>query len=220
MKSSYLTRPHALEPIYPRSMPARFLRLSDHIRLVKRRSDLELLLATTHIRENRTRLKNAVCTYKCARPACQLIRIQIKTFFLHSTNTTMYISSVFAAALFTVAIRACNPGTDGCDHPGNFTGTLTKFTDPAAAFCSAGTESSIYASIPASFYDPPDESPCDAPINVTNPSTKKTISAMVIGECTSCTGDNIQLTTAGLAALSPNGKASSAPTTVDWTFPN
>lgn len=130
----------------------------------------------------------------------------------------MYISSLTIFSLAIVTIHACNPGTDGCDHPGNFTGTLTALKDPAAAYCNPGTQTSIYASIPASFYNPPDESPCDAPINVTNPSTKKTIEATVIGECTTCTGDNIQLTTAGLEALSPNGKANKAPTTVNWTF--
>lgn len=48
------------------------------------------------------------------------------------------------------------------------------------------------------------ESPCGAPLNITNPHTKKTILASVLGECTTCAGDNIQLTTAGLAALSPS----------------
>lgn len=48
------------------------------------------------------------------------------------------------------------------------------------------------------------ESPCGAPLNITNPHTKKTILASVLGECTMCEDDDIQLTTAGLAALSPS----------------
>ncbi|CAD6590478.1 MAG: hypothetical protein ASARMPRED_004829 [Alectoria sarmentosa] len=138
----------------------------------------------------------------------------------------MYISSVLALALAVVTIHACPPGTFGCDHPGNFTGNLTLLVNPAAAYCSSGSETSIYASIPASFFNPPEclsrddlsESPCGAPLNITNPRTKKTILATVLGECTTCAGDDIQLTTAGLAALSPNGKARKAPATVDWTF--
>ncbi|CAD6594043.1 MAG: hypothetical protein ASARMPREDX12_007990 [Alectoria sarmentosa] len=132
----------------------------------------------------------------------------------------MYLSSVLALALAVVTIHACPPGTFGCDHPGNFTGNLTLFVNPAAAYCSSGSETSIYASIPASFFNPPDESPCGAPLNITNPRTKKTILATVLGECTTCAGDDIQLTTAGLAALSPSadGKARKAPATVDWTF--
>lgn len=91
------------------------------------------------------------------------------------------------------------------------------------------------------------ESPCDAPINVTNPSTKKTIEAIVIGQCKTCFEDDIQLTTAGLVALAPgkcrfnlgvllggrererkisrliccvglDGKATKAPKMVKWTF--
>lgn len=130
----------------------------------------------------------------------------------------MYISLLISFAFAIVATRACDPDTPGCDHPGNFTGTLTAFANPAAAYCDPGNQSFVYANIPLSFWNPRDESPCDAPINVTNPSTKKTIEAIVIGQCKACVGDNIQLTTAGLLALSSNGKANKTPAKVKWTF--
>lgn len=34
----------------------------------------------------------------------------------------MYMSLGIALAFAASTIHACNPGTDGCDHPGNFTG--------------------------------------------------------------------------------------------------
>ncbi|KAM0801055.1 hypothetical protein BDR22DRAFT_848917 [Usnea florida] len=126
----------------------------------------------------------------------------------------MQLINVLTIAFFALTARAC----EQCPHPGNFTGTLTHFADPADAYCSPGNQTAFFASIPIAFFDPPDESPCDGPMTVTNPSTGKTITATAIGKCSSCTGDDIQLTTAAMAALSPNGKATRAPKTVNWTF--
>ncbi|KAL9125065.1 MAG: hypothetical protein Q9175_008142 [Cornicularia normoerica] len=111
----------------------------------------------------------------------------------------MHTTTTLSLALFVLATRACSP----CAHPGNFTGPVTLLADPAAAYCNAGSQSANYASVPYHFFNPRDEAPCDAPINVTNPNTNKMIQAIVIGNCSTCTGSDLQLTTAALAALSP-----------------
>lgn len=80
------------------------------------------------------------------------------------------------------------------------------------------TESDIAVSIPSKYYDPPDESPCDEAVNITNVATGKTIVGMVVGECDDCTGNNILITTAGQAALAPDADPNHAPGTVTWTF--
>ncbi|KAL2036810.1 hypothetical protein N7G274_010468 [Stereocaulon virgatum] len=115
-----------------------------------------------------------------------------------------------------VAVQAC----ERCPHPGNFTGKLGLLRNATDSYC--GTVDtpahSIYASINTTFYSIRDESPCDAPINVTNPSINKTIQAIVVGECSTCIGGDIQLTTLGYRALSPNGKGNKPHANVTWTF--
>ncbi|KAL9609295.1 MAG: hypothetical protein Q9167_005931 [Letrouitia subvulpina] len=113
----------------------------------------------------------------------------------------MQFTSLLAFASALAAANACTQ----CPHPGTFTGKLSLYTTPQSAYCGINTipANAVAASIPASFFNPPDESPCDAPINVTNPSTKKTIKAYVVDKSTSSTGNNLRLTTNGLAALSP-----------------
>lgn len=82
-------------------------------------------------------------------------------------------------------------------------------------FCATTiTESDIAVSIPSAFYDPPDESPCDETVNITNVATGVTIAALIVGECTTCTGNDILITTAGQAALAPDADPNHAPGTV------
>jgi len=128
----------------------------------------------------------------------------------------MYISFALASTLFFAAVRACTE----CVHPGNFTGKLQKYTNPKSAYCGLEDTAAdaIYASVSADYYNPPDESPCDAPINVTNPITNKIISAIVVGKCKTCKGNDLFLTEVGFDALSPNGRPQRGPTTVEWTF--
>lgn len=126
----------------------------------------------------------------------------------------MYISATLAFTLLFAAVQACTE----CPHPGVFTGNLMKYLTPNNAYC--GLENvpanATYASIAAKYFNPPDESPCDAPINVTNPVTQVTVSAIVVGQCRTCTKDNVYLTGPGYDALSRRGRKPW--TSVEWTF--
>lgn len=126
----------------------------------------------------------------------------------------MYISAALASTLLFAAVQACIE----CPHPGNFTGRLIKYTTSKTAYCGLedAPPNATYASISAKYYNPPDESPCLAPINVTNPVTNVTISAVVVGQCKTCTEDTVYLTENGYAELSTRKRKPF--TTVEWTF--
>ncbi|KAK0508173.1 hypothetical protein JMJ35_009257 [Cladonia borealis] len=128
----------------------------------------------------------------------------------------MYFSGVIFFALALATVQACQK----CTHPGDFQGKLGWLRNTTASYCgTSGTPSnSIYASVDVEFFDPPDESPCGAAINVTNPTTRKTIQAIVVDKCDDCLDDAILLTLNGLRALSPNGRVVRAPRNVSWTF--
>ncbi|MCJ1393124.1 hypothetical protein MMC18_005996 [Xylographa bjoerkii] len=92
-----------------------------------------------------------------------------------------------------------------------YTATVTKFA-PNPNYCQTAISDVAYAvSVPATYYNPPDESPCDAPVNVTNTCTGKVITATVVGECTTCAANDILLTAAAITALG-------SPKIVEWTF--
>lgn len=107
-----------------------------------------------------------------------------------------------------------------CPHPGTFTGKLAPYTNVQYAYCTLEDTppNSIYASVSADFYNPPDQAPCTAPINVTNPVTRKTIRAIVVGQCKTCTGNGLFLTEEGFKALGTDGRRQTTPSTVEWTF--
>ncbi|MCJ1380143.1 hypothetical protein MMC17_003246 [Xylographa soralifera] len=119
----------------------------------------------------------------------------------------MQFSTTIALAALAAAARACSQ----CPHPGNFTGFVTQFA-PNPNYCGTAVSDVSYSiSVPATYYNPPDESPCDAPVNVTNICTGKVITAMVVGKCTTCSANDIQLTGAAISALG-------SPKIVEWTF--
>ncbi|KAI0129878.1 hypothetical protein BJ170DRAFT_617948 [Xylariales sp. AK1849] len=127
------------------------------------------------------------------------------------------MANMFFSTLATlVSAAALAEACTQCPHPGNFTGTVGLYTN-TASICVA-TLPNIAASIPSSFWEPHDEAPCGEAITVTNPNTGKSVVATVVSQDTSLTGDNILLTTAGLAALAPDANPNHAPGTVDWTF--
>ncbi|MCJ1314720.1 hypothetical protein MMC15_000032 [Xylographa vitiligo] len=119
----------------------------------------------------------------------------------------MQFSTTMVLAALAAAVHACSQ----CPHPGNFTGFVTSFA-PNPNYCGTGvSDVSFSISVPATYYNPPDESPCDAPVNVTNICTGKVITAMVVGKCTTCAANDIQLTAAAISALG-------SPKIVEWTF--
>jgi len=77
--------------------------------------------------------------------------------------------------------------------------------------------SDIVASIPASFFNPPDESPCGELINVTL-DDGKTAAAKVVNSDSTLSGDNINLNTNGLAAIAPDGNPNHGSGAATWTF--
>ncbi|KAI9699924.1 MAG: hypothetical protein M1820_006986 [Bogoriella megaspora] len=97
---------------------------------------------------------------------------------------------------------------------------VSLFVDPSSGRCGLQDTPSgaIFASVPAQFFDPPDEAPCDEPLNVTNPNTGKQITAIVVGQFTDASGQDLQLSSEGLAALAPDANPNHAPGVVIWTF--
>jgi len=130
----------------------------------------------------------------------------------------MQFSVLFITAALAASAQACTE----CPHPGTFTNASLGFYFPVDPnFCETPiTESDIAVSLPAIYWDPPDESPCDETVNVTNVATGVTIAALIVGECTTCVGNDILITTAGQAALAPDADPNHAPGTVTWTFNN
>ncbi len=126
----------------------------------------------------------------------------------------MYISATLASTLFFAAVRACIE----CPHPGNFTGNLLPYEVLQSASC--GIESAppnaTYAKLSKDYFNPPDESPCNAPITVTNPKTNKIVTAYVVGECKTCSGDDVYLSQPGYSVLSKRRRKPY--TAVEWTF--
>ena len=99
------------------------------------------------------------------------------------------------------------------------TGTLSLYADPEDAYCNPGTQTAAYANLPLAFFASRDESICDNPITIFDLSTNRAINATVIGQCGDCTDSNIELTIAGLEALSPDGSVGDViGTTANWTF--
>lgn len=98
--------------------------------------------------------------------------------YLPSTLLAHTFAIAFTFSLFSSTVLACTQ----CAHPGVFTGKLALFTNPSSAYC--GLEDTpadaIYAAVSSKFYNPPDESPCDAMVNVTNPGRFTQVSYSVV----------------------------------------
>ena len=134
----------------------------------------------------------------------------------------MQFTNLLTIAFLALTAHANDPdGCDGgsCEFLGNMTGTLSLYADPSDAYCNPATQTSAYASLPLAFFASQDESICDNLITIFDLSTNRAINATVIGQCDDCTDSNIQLTIAGLEALSPDGAVSGViGTTANWTF--
>ncbi|KDQ16707.1 hypothetical protein BOTBODRAFT_30624 [Botryobasidium botryosum FD-172 SS1] len=121
--------------------------------------------------------------------------------------------------LLTALTAAAAPACTSCPHPGTFTGNVGLYPDPNPNSCDIVVgDSDIAASIPSSFFDPPDESPCGQLIDVTLISSGKTVTAIVVNSDSTLTPDDINLTTNGLAALAADGDPNHGTGPVYWTF--
>ncbi|KZS98170.1 hypothetical protein SISNIDRAFT_546178 [Sistotremastrum niveocremeum HHB9708] len=127
----------------------------------------------------------------------------------------MQFTTVFFAALAATLAQAC----DHCPHPGNFPGNVYGYltTTPNSCDVTVGPDD-IVASLPASFWVPRDESPCDEPISVTLTSSGKTVTAIVINSDPNLSNDDIGLNTAGLAALAADSDPNHGSGPAIWTF--
>ncbi|KAM0809186.1 hypothetical protein AB5N19_09529 [Seiridium cardinale] len=124
----------------------------------------------------------------------------------------MIFSRVASLALIAGLTKAC----EQCVHPGNFTGSVAWYTN-TSNIC-LGELPTIAAATPHHFWDPRDEAPCGMAITVTNPNTGESIVAIVAGQDETLAGDDLLLTTAGLAGLAPDANPNHVPATVEWTF--
>ncbi|KDQ16705.1 hypothetical protein BOTBODRAFT_238413 [Botryobasidium botryosum FD-172 SS1] len=120
--------------------------------------------------------------------------------------------------LLTALTAAAAPACTSCPHPGTFTGDVGLYTNPSPNSCAITVGANdIVASIPASFFNPPDESPCGELINVTL-DDGKTAAAKVVNSDSTLSGDNINLNTNGLAAIAPDSDPNHGTGAATWTF--
>lgn len=144
---------------------------------------------------------------------------------MHPTLLPLLLTTLLLLLLLP-SIHACTT----CPHPGTFTGSLYAYTNPESAYCGlpssppkpfnnpSNPSSPIYASISASFFDPPDQAPCNAPIVVRNPGTGKNVTAIVVTRDEGCREGDVFLTGEGFGSLMEVRGGRAGATGVEWEF--
>ncbi|KDQ16640.1 hypothetical protein BOTBODRAFT_186312 [Botryobasidium botryosum FD-172 SS1] len=131
------------------------------------------------------------------------------------TPFKMHLSALLFTALAATGAYACTQ----CPHPGTFTGNVGEYTSPSTNYCGVTVgPHDIVASLSASWWDPPDESPCGGTITVTLPKSGHAVSAIVVNKDSTLATDDIQLNDLGLDSLSSDNVVADGEGPVVWTF--